>query len=82
LRPAPRPARLGEVLDAYARIAPGDVVEQLGHVVTGGVIDRDHLEIGHVLAEDRGQTGLEKGLLAMRNQDEAQPGRHWLASYP
>jgi glycerophosphoryl diester phosphodiesterase len=35
-----------------------------------------------VLAQDRGQAGLEEGLLAMRHQDEAQPGRHWLASYP
>ena len=57
-------------------------VEHLRGVVIGGVIDRDHLEIVRVLAEDRGQAGLEEGLLAMRRQDEAQPGGHWLASYP
>ena len=54
-----------------------------GRVVIGGVIDRDHLEDRpHVLAEDRGQAGVEEGLLAMHRQDEAQPGGHWLASYP
>src|SRR5215212_2126204 len=68
--------------DAYARVALRDRVEQRGDVVTGGIIDRDHLEIGRVLAQDRGQAGLEEGLLAMRHQDEAQPGGHWLASYP
>ena len=75
------PGALGQMRHAHARIALRDRVEHLGCVVIGGVIDRDHLEIRHVLAEDRGQAGLEKGLLAMRRQDEAQPGGHWLASY-
>ncbi len=72
---------LREVLHAHARVARGGGIEQFGHMVTGGVIDRDHLQIPRVLAENRGQAGLEEGLLAMRHQDEGQPGGHrWQAT--